>query len=192
VEDKVRSESISKVLYPSDEVEAGRELRLKQQYFFVAATLRDIIRRYKRQNPTFDNFSDCVAIQLNDTHPAIAVPELMRILVDEEALEWKDAWTICGKTFAYTNHTVLPEALETWPVDLLGRLLPRHLEIIYEINHRFLEGVRKKFPGEPELASRVSLIQEGTIRRVRMAHLAIVASHSVNGVAELHSKESRT
>jgi starch phosphorylase len=187
VEAKVLSENISKVLYPSDEIEPGRELRLKQQYFFVAATLRDIIRRYKKQNQSFADFPNSVAIQLNDTHPTIAIPELMRLLMDEEGLGWTEAWSICEKTFAYTNHTVLPEALETWPVALIGRLLPRHLEIIYEINHRFLELVRKNYPNDPQLAARVSLIQESGGRRVRMAHLAIVGSHSVNGVAGLHS-----
>ncbi|MBN1570625.1 MAG: glycogen/starch/alpha-glucan phosphorylase [Acidobacteria bacterium] len=187
VEAKVLSENISKVLYPSDEIASGRELRLKQQYFFVAATLQDIIRRYKRQNSSFANFANSVAIQLNDTHPSIAIPELMRILMDEEGMEWDEAWSICENTFSYTNHTLLPEALETWPSDLLGRLLPRHLEIIYEINRRFLEVVRTSHPDEPELELELSLIQEGFIRRIRMAHLAIVGSHAVNGVAELHT-----
>jgi glycogen phosphorylase len=185
VQAKVMSENISKVLYPSDEAMANRELRLKQQYFFVAATLNDILRRYKKLNRAWEEFPNFVAIQLNDTHPAIAVPELMRLLLDEEGLEWPPAWSICEKTFAYTNHTVLPEALETWPVDLLGRLLPRHLEIIFEINRRFLDGLG---PGDPHLLSRVSLIAEGAVKQVRMAHLAIVGSHSVNGVAELHSR----
>jgi glycogen phosphorylase len=187
VEAKVMSENISKVLYPSDEVAQGKELRLKQQYFFVAASLQDIIRRYKRQNSSFDNFPNSVAIQLNDTHPSIAIPELMRLLVDDEGLAWDDAWSICERTFAYTNHTVLPEALEAWPADLLGRLLPRHLEIIYEINRRFLEAVRCDYPDEPDLAAQLSLIQEGAVRYVRMSHLAIVGSHAVNGVAELHT-----
>ncbi|NLD39080.1 MAG: glycogen/starch/alpha-glucan phosphorylase [Desulfatiglans sp.] len=188
VQAKVTSENISKVLYPSDEAEEGKELRLKQQYFFVAATLRDIIRRYRKQNQTFDNFSDYVAIQLNDTHPTIAIPELMRILVDEECIEWDEAWAICEKSFAYTNHTVLPEALETWPVDLIGKVLPRHLEIIYEINRRFLDSVRTRFHGDDQVLSRLSLINEKGIRSVRMANLAIVGSHSVNGVAALHSQ----
>lgn len=177
VEAKVLSENISKVLYPSDEVESGKELRLKQQYFFVAATLQDIIRQYKTQNQSFDDFPNSVAIQLNDTHPSIAIPELMRLLMDEEALEWVEAWSICERTFAYTNHTVMPEALETWPVDLMGRLLPRHLEIIYEINRRFLEIVAREYPDEPELPARLSLIQEGAAQQVRMAHIAIVGSH---------------
>lgn len=188
VEAKVNSENISKVLYPSDEAEQGRELRLKQQYFFVAATLKDIIRRYKKQNQTFENFPDYVAIQLNDTHPSIAIPELMRLLVDEEFLEWDEAWSVCVRTFAYTNHTVLPEALETWPVDLIGKVLPRHLQIIYEINYRFLDQVKTLFAGDNEMLSRVSLINEKGVKAVRMAYLAIVGSHSVNGVAALHSE----
>lgn len=187
VEAKVLSENISKVLYPCDEIAPGRELRLKQQYFFVAATLNDIIRRYKNQNSSFENFANSVAIQLNDTHPSIAIPELMRRLMDDEGMEWDQAWSICEKTFAYTNHTVLPEALETWPTELLGRLLPRHLEIIYEINRRFMEAVRTSYPQEQDLAARLSLIQEGPVQRVRMSHLAIVGSHTVNGVADLHT-----
>ena len=188
VEAKVLSETISKVLYPSDEAELGKELRLKQQYFFVAATLADIIRRYKKQKSSFADFSDYVAVQLNDTHPSIAIPELMRLLMDQEGLEWDEAWVICQKTFAYTNHTVMPEALETWPVDLIGRLLPRHLEILYEINRRFLDQVRSRHPELEDLPARLSLIDEGQGRRVRMAHLAFVGSHSVNGVAALHSQ----
>lgn len=188
VENKVLSETISKVLYPSDELEKGRELRLRQQYFFVSATMQDIFRRYKKQNHQFDRFPDFVAIQLNDTHPAIAIPELMRLLMDEEGLEWTEAWDICERTFAYTNHTVMPEALETWPVDLMGRLLPRHLEIIYEINRRFLEELTIQHPDRPELASQLSIISEGDAKRVRMAHLAIIGSHTVNGVAALHSR----
>jgi len=186
VEKKVLSENISKVLYPSDEIESGRALRLTQQYFFVSATLQDILRRFRKQHRDWSSFPEFVAIQLNDTHPTVAIPELMRILVDEEFLEWHDAWEICTRTFGYTNHTVLPEALETWPVDLFATLLPRHLEIIYEINRRFLDRVRSETNDEG-LVSRVSLIQEGATRRIRMAHLAIVGSHSVNGVAELHS-----
>ncbi len=188
VEAKVLSENISKVLYPSDEIEPGRELRLKQQYFFVAATLHDIIRRYKKQNRSFRDFPDFVAVQLNDTHPSIAISELMRLLMDEEGLGWDQAWSICHRTFAYTNHTVLPEALETWPVDLIRRLLPRHLEIIFEINRRFLDSVRAEHPDEPDLPGRLSLFQEGAVQRVRMAHLAVVGSHRVNGVAELHTR----
>ena len=188
VEAKVFSETISSVLYPSDEMEQGRELRLKQQYFFVAATLADILRRYKKLNRNMSELPDFVAIQLNDTHPAIAIPELMRLLMDEEGLAWNQAWPICEKTFAYTNHTVLPEALETLPVDLLRRLLPRHMEIIFEINHRFLDSVKARQKTDEALLGRISLIAEGDHQRVRMAHLAIIGSHTVNGVAELHSQ----
>ena len=188
VEAKVFSETISSVLYPSDEMEQGRELRLKQQYFFVAATLADILRRYKKLNRNMSELPDFVAIQLNDTHPAIAIPELMRLLMDEEGLAWNQAWPICEKTFAYTNHTVLPEALETLPVDLLRRLLPRHMEIIFEINHRFLDSVKARQKTDQALLGRISLIAEGDHQRVRMAHLAIIGSHTVNGVAELHSQ----
>lgn len=183
---KILSENISKVLYPNDEPVAGKELRLKQQYFLVAATLRDIIRRHKKSGPSFAGFADQVAIQLNDTHPTIAVAELMRILVDEEFLPWDEAWDICRATFAYTNHTVLPEALETWPVDLLGRVLPRHLELIREIDRRFQAGVAERFPGDEGKLRRMAIVDPGS-NRVRMAHLAIVGSHAVNGVAKLHS-----
>lgn len=187
MEDKVISENITKVLYPNDEQVQGRELRLKQQYFLVAATFQDIMRRYKKEHETLDRFADHVAVQLNDTHPSIAVAELMRLFVDEENMPWEQAWSICTRTFAYTNHTVLPEALETWPVDLIGHVLPRHLEIIFEINHRFLQEVAERFPGDPAILQRMSIIQERPERRVRMAHLAIVGSHAVNGVAALHS-----
>jgi starch phosphorylase len=187
VYDKVMSENISKVLYPSDREEQGKELRLRQQYFLVSATFQDILRRHKKQGTWLD-FSDSVAVQLNDTHPAIAIAELMRLLLDVEKLSWDQAWTICTTTFAYTNHTVLPEALETWPVDLIGRLLPRHLDIIYEINHRFLHDVAVRHPGDVERLRRMSIIEEGRERRVRMANLAIVGSHAVNGVAALHSE----
>ena len=192
VQSKVLTENISKVLYPSDEKQSGKELRLKQQYFFVCATLYDILRRYKKMNRSLADLPNFVAIQMNDTHPSIAVPELMRILIDEENLGWDEAWNICEHTFAYTNHTVLPEALEKWPVDLLGRLLPRHLEIIYEINYRFLESIRKRYPDEPHLLSQLSIISEGSIKQVNMANLAIVGSHSVNGVAALHSTILKT
>ncbi|MBI5016403.1 MAG: glycogen/starch/alpha-glucan phosphorylase [Deltaproteobacteria bacterium] len=188
VEDRVRSENISKVLYPSEEAEAGRELRLKQQYFFVAATLQDILRRHRKLHATFESLPDEVAIHLNETHPAIAVPELLRLLIDEEGLGWDEAWGICERTFAYTNHTILPEALETWPVELMGRVLPRHLQLIYEINRRFLDRVAERVGSDSELRRRVSLIEEGPVRRVRMAHLAIVGSTSVNGVSALHTK----
>jgi starch phosphorylase len=188
VEAKVQSETISSVLYPSDEIEQGRELRLKQQYFFVAATLADILRRYRKLNRHFSELSDFVAIQLNDTHPAIAIPELMRLLMDDEGLTWNEAWPICEKTFAYTNHTVLPEALETWPVALIRRLLPRHMEIIFEINRRFLDGLSPQQKKDGDLVRRVSLIDEADGQQVRMANLAIVGSHTVNGVAQLHSR----
>ncbi|NTU59771.1 MAG: glycogen/starch/alpha-glucan phosphorylase, partial [Deltaproteobacteria bacterium] len=188
VEDRVRSENISKVLYPSEEAEAGRELRLKQQYFFVAATLQDILRRHKKGDAPLTDLPDEVAIHLNETHPAIAIPELLRLLVDGERLPWDDAWDVCLRTFAYTNHTILPEALEKWPVELLGRLLPRHLQLILEINRRFLADVERRFPGDGERRARVSLIEEGPVRMVRMAHLAVVGSSSVNGVSELHSR----
>ena len=186
--EKVMSENISKVLYPDDQEEQGRELRLKQQYFLVAATLQDILRRHKKQHGTVTGLADYTAVQLNDTHPAIAIAEMMRLLVDIEHLVWNQAWEICNRTFAYTNHTVLPEALETWPLSLIGHLLPRHQEIIYEINHRFLKEVEDRYPGDGARRSRMSIIAEGPERRVRMAHLAIVGSHSVNGVAALHTQ----
>lgn len=193
VQSKVESENISKVLYPNDHSLSGKELRLKQQYFFVSATFQDILRRFRKNNySSFDCFSDQVTVQLNDTHPAISIAELMRLLVDEESLTWERAWAICQKTFAYTNHTVLPEALETWSVDLIGRILPRHLQIIYEINHRFLEEVSQKYPGRVDLLRSLSIIAEGDQKQVRMAHLAIVGSHTVNGVAELHSRILQT
>jgi starch phosphorylase len=187
VRNKVESETISKVLYPSDDIREGQELRLRQQYFFVAATLQDIIRRYKKKNPSFDQFSDKVAIQLNDTHPAIAIPELIRLLVDIEGLSWETAWNICINTFGYTNHTLMPEALETWSVDILGRMLPRHLEIIYDINQRFLNEIEARYPNDNAMRKNLSLIEEGPVKKIRMAYLAIVGSHSINGVAELHT-----
>ncbi len=188
MESKVISENISKVLYPSDEVEKNKELRLKQQYFFVCATFQDIMRRFKKKQVPFSDFPDLVAVHLNDTHPSIGIPELMRLLMDDEKLGWDEAWDICMRTFAYTNHTILPEALETWPVALLSKVLPRHMEIIFEINRRFLEEVERRFPGDVEMQARLSLIKEGGEKRVRMAHLAIVGSHKVNGVAELHTR----
>ncbi len=188
VEEKVLSENISKVLYPNDELVQGRELRLKQQHFFVSATLQDILRRFKKQHHDWSTLPEFVAIQLNDTHPSLAVPELMRLLMDLEGLEWDAAWRICGATFSYTNHTVLPEALETWSVDLMGRILPRHLEIIYEINRRLLERVGKTFPTDTDRLARVSLIEESDPKRVRMANLAIAGGHAVNGVAALHTE----
>lgn len=194
VEAKILDENISKVLYPADERQVGKELRLKQEYFFVAATLKDIIRRFKFKNQDLRQLPEKVAIQLNDTHPALAIPELMRLLVDKNGFAWDDAFKICTETFGYTNHTILPEALERWSVPMLEKLLPRHLEIIYEINRRFLEEVSAKFPGEPGLLTKLSIIEEGATKSVRMAHLAMVGSHSVNGVAQLHSEilKSRT
>ncbi len=188
MEDKINSENISKVLYPSEETIQGRELRLKQQYFFVSATFQDIIRRFKKRESDFIRFPESIAVQLNDTHPVIAIPELMRIFIDEENLDWDNAWDICKKTFAYTNHTILPEALETWPVEMLGKVLPRHLQIIYEINQRFLDDVLSIYPGDMERVRRMSLIQEEPEKRVRMAHLGILGSHSVNGVSKLHTQ----
>ncbi len=188
VEQKIDSENISKVLYPSDTFKAGRELRLVQEYFLVACALRDIVSRYLKDHEGFDRFPDKVAIQLNDTHPSLTVAELMRILVDEYALPWEKAWEITRQTLGYTNHTLLPEALEKWPVDLMEHVLPRHLQIIYEINHRFLKEVMSIWPGDEERLKRVSLVEEGEQKQVRMAHLAIVGSHSVNGVAALHTR----
>ena len=188
VQHKVSSETISKVLYPPDHNLAGQELRLKQQYFFVAATLQDIMRRYTKKYSDFTKFSDIIAVQLNDTHPAIAIPELMRLLLDIEGLSWERAWDVSTKTFAYTNHTLMPEALEKWPVDLLAKVLPRHMEIIYEINRRFLGLVALAYPGDIGRLRAMSIIEEGEVKKVCMAHLAIVGSHSVNGVAELHTR----
>jgi glycogen phosphorylase len=188
VEQKVYSENISKVLYPNDDTPQGKQLRLQQQYFFVACSLHDIIRRFRLKNENWDHFPDKVAIQLNDTHPVVAIPELMRILVDEHRLEWDRAWTITRNTFAYTCHTLLPEALETWPVELFGSLLPRHLEIIYEINRCFLNDIRTQFPDDDARIKRMSLIEEGDQPQVRMANLATVGSFTVNGVAELQSR----
>ena len=188
VEARMRSEHLTKVLYPSDSTPAGRELRLKQQYFLVCCSLRDIIRRFRFRNSDWEAFPDKVVIQLNDTHPVLAIPELMRLLVDENGVGWEQAWSITRRTFAYTCHTLLPEALETWPVPMFGRLLPRHLEIIYAINHFLLDDVRARYPGDGERTARVSLIQEVPERRVRMANLAAVGSFAVNGVAELQSR----
>jgi glycogen phosphorylase len=185
---KVESENISKVLYPNDETIQGKYLRLQQQYFFVACSLWDIIRRFRLRNDDWDKFPDQVAIQLNDTHPVVAIPELMRILIDEHHLAWDRAWDIARRTFNYTCHTLLPEALERWPVDLFGSMLPRHLEIIFEINRRFLDEVRRRFPGDEARVARMSLIEEGPLRQIRMAHLGTVGSSIVNGVAELQSR----
>ena len=192
VSSKTDSETISKVLYPNDSYVEGKFLRLKQQYFFVAATLQDIIRKYKINHDTFDEFADKNTIQLNDTHPVIAIPELMRILIDDEGLMWKKAWDITSKTFAYTNHTVVPEALEEWSLQIFEELLPRHTQIVYEINRRFLEDVKKNYTTDPEVISKMSIINESDGKSVRMANLAIEGSFAVNGVAELHTEILKT
>ena len=187
--ENVQAETISKVLYPNDETEAGKELRLIQQYFFCSCSLKDIIRRYKRAHgDDWSRFADQVVIQLNDTHPAIAIPELMRILVDRAELDWDQAWGICTQVFAYTNHTLLPEALEKWPARMIEKILPRHLEIIYEINHRFMAEVDKKWPGDNAMKAKLSIIEEGHEKMVRMGHLSVIGSFAVNGVAEMHSR----
>jgi starch phosphorylase len=188
VEDKMNSENITKVLYPNDEVIQGKALRLRQQYFFVSCSLQDMIRIQQVLKRPLNTFHEKWAVQLNDTHPAIAVAELMRLLMDEHEMGWDEAWHVTRNTFAYTNHTLLPEALEKWPVSLFAQLLPRHLEIIYQINFRFLEEVRAKFPGDEARVARMSLIEESGPRYVRMANLATVGSHHVNGVARLHSE----
>ncbi len=188
VENKNLSENISKVLYPNDTITEGKYLRLKQQYFFVSATLQDIIRKYQINHKKFDMFAEKNAIQLNDTHPVIAIPELMRILMDEEGIGWDEAWDITTKTFAYTNHTVVPEALEEWSVSILEVLLPRHLQIIYEINQRFLDSVRMNYTNDESIISSLSIIREGVDKKIKMANLAIVSCHKVNGVAALHTK----
>ncbi len=188
VEQKVYSENIGKVLYPNDVTWEGKQLRLEQQYFFVACSLQDMIRLFRLFNKDWQQFPDKVVIQLNDTHPVVAVPELMRLLLDKHHLEWDQAWDITRRTFAYTCHTLLPEAQEKWPIDLFGGLLPRHLEIVYEINRRFLDEVQARFPGDEDRRRRMSIIEEQPERQVRMAHLACVGSFAVNGVAELHSR----
>jgi glycogen phosphorylase len=188
VQDKMVSENITKVLYPNDEVAAGKELRLQQQIFFSSCSLQDMLRIHALLGGTPATFHEKWAVQLNDTHPAVAVAELMRLLVDEHGLGWDEAWAVTRASFAYTNHTLLPEALEKWTADLFGTLLPRHLEIVYEINRRFLDEVRAMFPGDEARLARLSLIDESKPRSVRMAHLATVGSHAVNGVAELHSE----
>jgi len=181
-------ENISWVLYPDDSTPAGREMRLKQEYFFVCASLQDLIKRHLEEHPSLHNLDEQVAIHLNDTHPAISVAELMRILHDEHDLEWDAAWSICTRTFSYTNHTLMPEALETWPVSLMARVLPRHLEIIFLINHHFLEVAARLRPGDLGFMARLSIIEEAGEQRVRMAHLSVVGSHKVNGVSALHSQ----
>ncbi len=192
VESKNQSENLSRVLYPSDNFYAGRELRLKQQYFFVSATLQDALRRYKKVHHDLSSFADKVFFQLNDTHPAIAIPEMMRLLIDGEGLEWDQAWDITSRIFGYTNHTVLPEALEHWSVAMMRHLLPRHMQIIEEINRRFLEAVAQRYPGDPDRLSRMGIITQGDDPQVRMAQLAIVGSCRVNGVAELHTQILKT
>lgn len=188
--EKAVAETVSKVLYPNDSTESGKELRLVQQYFFVACSLADIVRRFKNgYSLPWSEFPSKAAIQLNDTHPAVAIPELMRILVDVERLEWTQAWDICQKTFSYTNHTLLPEALETWSTDLFGRVLPRHLQILFEINHRFLNGdVEARWPGDSEKKKALSIIEERGGKHVRMAHLSVLGGHATNGVAALHTR----
>ena len=188
--EKSLAETISKVLYPNDSTQAGKELRLTQQYFFCACSLRDILRRYNRtHHHDYSDFANKIAIQLNDTHPTIAIPELMRLLIDEEGLSFDAAWDITSKSFNYTNHTLLPEALEKWPVYIFEKLLPRHLEIIYEINYRFLNDVvEKKWPGNNDMKAKLSIIEEGQCRMVRMANLCVITSGKVNGVAKIHSK----
>ncbi len=193
VGDKIKSETISKILYPSDSKEIGKELRLVQEYFLVACSVRDIIRIYQKHNSGFDQLHEKVAIQLNDTHPALTVAELMRVLIDENSLEWDKAWALTTGTLGYTNHTLLPEALETWPLNIVERVVPRHLQIIYEINKRFIDQVKAQF-GENSgaMIQKMSIIQEGNPKKIRMANLAIIGSHSVNGVAKVHSELVKT
>jgi glycogen phosphorylase len=188
VQDKVLTENITRVLYPNDSLQVGRELRLKQEYFLVSATMQDILRRFKKSNKDLNSFPEKSAIQLNDTHPSLAIPELMRLLMDQEKMEWDKAWRICSETFSYTNHTIMPEALEKWSVALFERLLPRHLQIIYEINSRWLKEVSSRFPGDNERLKRMSIIEEGEKKMIRMAYLSLIGSHYVNGVSALHSK----
>jgi starch phosphorylase len=187
VRNKTSSENLSKVLYPNDKTQIGQELRLKQEYFFVSASVQDIVARYLRYHDDLDGLPDKVAMQLNDTHPTIAVPELMRILIDEKGLSFDKAFDITRRTFCYTNHTLLPEALETWPIDMLARVLPRHLEIVFQINDVFLKTVRRNYPGDPAILKRVSLVDDDR-RAIRMAHVAVVSSSKVNGVAALHTE----
>ncbi len=188
VEQKIASESISRVLYPSDSVLSGKELRLTQEYFLVACSLRDILRTHAAHHASFDELPNQVAVQMNDTHPSLCVVELMRLLVDEHRVDWDKAWEITVATLGYTNHTLLPEALEKWPVSLLERVLPRHMEIIFGINHQFLRTVGRSFSADMDRQRRMSIIEEGPEKQVRMAHLAIVGSHAVNGVSRLHTE----
>src|SRR5690349_405017 len=192
VEQKIASENISRVLYPSDSVMSGKELRLVQEYFLVACSLKDIIRQYRAAHSGFDDFPAKVAVQMNDTHPSLCVAELMRLLVDEHQIEWEHAWKITQATLGYTNHTLLPEALERWPVSLMERVLPRHMEIIFGINHQFLRTVAQVWPAEVDRHRNMSIIEEGPEKQVRMAHLAIIGSHAVNGVSKLHTELLKT
>lgn len=187
VEDKNYSENVSRVLYPDDSTYSGRELRLRQEYFLVSATVQDILSRHWLMHHSYDNLADKIAIHLNDTHPVLAIPELMRLLIDEHKFSWLQAWQVVTSTFSYTNHTLMSEALETWPVDMLGKILPRHLQIIFDINDHFLTQVEQQIPDDSELLARVSIVDENDGRRIRMAWLAVIASHKVNGVSELHS-----
>lgn len=188
VEDKNHSENVSRVLYPDDSTYSGRELRLRQEYFLVSATVQDILSRHWAMHQTFDNLADKIAIHLNDTHPVLSIPEMMRLLIDEHKFSWMDAWDVVQQVFSYTNHTLMSEALETWPIDMIGKILPRHLQIIFDINDHFLKLVQEQYPGEPDLLPRVSIIDENHGRQVRMAWLAVIASHKVNGVSALHSE----
>ncbi|MBS0968045.1 glycogen phosphorylase [Chimaeribacter arupi] len=188
VEDKNHSENVSRVLYPDDSTYSGRELRLRQEYFLVSATVQDILNRHWMMHQTFENLADKIAIHLNDTHPVLAIPELMRLLIDDHKFSWQKAWDVTSRVFSYTNHTLMSEALETWPVDMLGKILPRHLQLIFEINEHFLKFVAEEAPNDADLQARVSIIDENHGRRVRMAWLAVIASHKVNGVSELHSE----
>ncbi len=188
VNHKVISENLSKVLYPNDEAAQGKELRLEQQYFFVCCSLQDMLRILHVQKIPLERFHEKFAVQMNDTHPSIAVAELMRLLVDERAMDWDNAWRIVRNTFGYTNHTLLPEALERWPIATFSKVLPRHLEIVYEINARFLDEARLRFFGDDARIARLSLIDESGDRYVRMANLASVGSHAINGVADLHAR----
>lgn len=187
LEDKNQSENVSRVLYPDDSTYSGCELRLRQEYFLVSATIQDILSRHYKQHKTYDNLADKIAIHLNDTHPVLSIPELMCLLIDEHRFSWDDAFNVCCQVFSYTNHTLMGEALETWPVDMLGKILPRHLQIIFEINDYFLKTLQDQYPHDLDLLSRTSLIDESNGRRVRMAWLAVIVSHKVNGVSELHS-----
>ncbi|QWZ02742.1 glycogen phosphorylase [Klebsiella pneumoniae] len=188
VEDKNHSENVSRVLYPDDSTYSGRELRLRQEYFLVSATVQDILSRHYMLHKTYDNLADKIAIHLNDTHPVLSIPELMRLLIDEHKFSWDEAFEVTCRVFSYTNHTLMSEALETWTVDMLGKILPRHLQIIFEINDYFLKTLQEQYPNDTDLLSRTSIIDESNDRRVRMARLAVVVSHKVNGVSELHSR----